>query len=167
MVSNNPYHKPVYVLLAQAIGSRLRCIKAVNSLWQEKHEETIFGIQKNCLPHGSGIDGDNVIDLEKSTDEKIIIHTSYHHMNEGGYYDGWTEHTITVRPSLTRGFDMTISGRDRNQIKEYLFECFDTALRAMLDMYPNWPSNPLDTAQNFITDEMKLAQQAYQNSLVK
>jgi hypothetical protein len=43
-------------------------------------------------------------------------------MNEGGMYDAWTEHTIRVRPSLSSGFTLTISGRDRNEIKEYLHE---------------------------------------------
>jgi hypothetical protein len=50
-------------------------------------------------------------------------------MDDGGGYDGWTEHTITVTPSF-RGFDLTISGRDRNDIKDYLHQTFDHVLSA-------------------------------------
>jgi hypothetical protein len=49
-------------------------------------------------------------------------------MNDVGYYDGWTEHTVTVTGSLTSGYKMTISGRDRNDIKEYLYETFSAWL---------------------------------------
>lgn len=44
-------------------------------------------------------------------------------MNECGYYDGWTAHTITVTPSFS-GFNLLISGRDRNDIKAYIRDTF-------------------------------------------
>jgi len=50
-------------------------------------------------------------------------------MNEHGFYDGWTEHRITVKPSLAFGFELTISGRDRNEIKDYLSDVFYLWLR--------------------------------------
>ena len=50
-------------------------------------------------------------------------------MNENGMYDGWSEHTITVHPSLQFGFRLTVSGRDRKEIKDYLHETFDFVLR--------------------------------------
>jgi hypothetical protein len=52
-------------------------------------------------------------------------------MNDGGFYDGWTEHTVVVTPSF-RGINLRISGRDRNQIKEYLYETYDYALTRLV-----------------------------------
>ena len=43
-------------------------------------------------------------------------------MNDDGYYDGWTDHILTVTPNLGGYPDMKISGRDRNNIKEYLYD---------------------------------------------
>ena len=54
-------------------------------------------------------------------------------MNENGFYDGWTDHTLTVRPSLVHGIELEISGRNRNDIKEYLHETFHSALFDLID----------------------------------
>lgn len=114
----------LYQILAAKIDARLNCIKSGNTEWKAKHEENIYYLIRNYLPHGSGIDGENEIDLGKSTGEKIVIHTSFHHMDEYGGYDGWTDHTITVTPSLQFDFTLKISGPNRNDIKDYLYECF-------------------------------------------
>ena len=75
-----------------------------------------------CLPRGSGIDaGTTIVSV---TDKQIVLTAGYHHMNEGGYYDGWTEHTIRVRPSLMLGMIVTVGGPNRNQIKDYLQELY-------------------------------------------
>ena len=75
-----------------------------------------------CLPRGSGIDaGTTIVSV---TDKQIVLTAGYHHMNEGGYYDGWTEHTIRVRPSLMLGMTVTVSGPNRNNIKDYLQELY-------------------------------------------
>jgi hypothetical protein len=55
-------------------------------------------------------------------------------MDDVGYYDGWTEHTLTVRPSLAFGIDLKFSGRNRNQIKDYLHEVFHEALTHEIDV---------------------------------
>ena len=81
------------------------------------------------LPSGSGIDSGCKIDLDSSTSEKIVITFGFHHMNDGGYYDGWTEHKLTVKPSFLFGIDLKISGRDRNQIKDYLYDLFSFELK--------------------------------------
>ena len=80
------------------------------------------------LPSGSGWDCGTKLDYEKSNPDKLVFYGSYHHMNENGMYDGWTEHTIIVTPSLAFGFDVKITGRDRNDIKDYLGEMFQHAL---------------------------------------
>jgi hypothetical protein len=48
-------------------------------------------------------------------------------MNDAGYYDGWTEHTVVVTPSFN-GLNLRISGSNRNQFKDYAYDCFDQAL---------------------------------------
>ena len=85
------------------------------------HEDTISKIMQGA-PSGSGIDSGTKLLI--SNRKKLVFQADYHHMNDGGYYDGWTEHKITVTPAFS-GFDLRISGRDRNQIKDYLYEVFD------------------------------------------
>jgi len=119
--------KPVIQHLASALAARLNCIKSDNTEWQHEWEEVILGIENNDLPSGSGVDSGCSIDLDKSTAERIIIHTSYHHMDDYGSYDGWTEHTVTITPAFD-GFNLKISGRNRRDIKEYLGDLFYEAL---------------------------------------
>lgn len=116
--------KRIYQSLAQAVDARLTCKEKGNTEWYDRHTDTILNIMENTAPSGAGIDSGTAIDLDKSTGEKLVFTTEYHHMNENGYYDGWTEHTITVKPSLIHGITLSISGRNRNDIKEYLYQVF-------------------------------------------
>jgi hypothetical protein len=79
------------------------------------------------LPSGSGIDSGSAIDLDRSTGARIVIGADYHHMDGGGSYDGWTEHTIIVTPAFD-GIEIHVTGRNRNDIKEYLAEVYQYAL---------------------------------------
>jgi len=117
----------VYQKIAALIVARNNCINPGNVEWFDKHTERLDEIAKNHLPSGSGVDSGTEIDLDRSTEKKIVLNTSYHHMNDGGMYDGWTDHTITATPSFD-GFDLKVSGRDRNQIKDYLGDLFYHAL---------------------------------------
>ena len=119
----------IYQALAQYVDARQNCIKSGNDGWKVKWEEKIQAVMETRMPSGSGWDCGTKIDLDSSTGEKIVLYGSYHHMNENGMYDGWSEHTITVRPSLQFGFRLTVSGRDRKEIKDYLHETFDFVLR--------------------------------------
>ena len=96
-------------------------------------EETATIIEE-CLPSGSGFDNGTRLNLDKSSDSKLVFETSFHHMNEHGYYK-WTEHTVTVRPSFN-GRDIQVSGRNLclfNDIKDYIAECFDCCLEENVD----------------------------------
>ena len=84
-----------------------------------RYEKTVNEFENN-LPEGSGICGTKII---KATNKIIEIKTSYHHMDEHGFYDGWTEHKIKIVPTFS-GEDIKISGRNRNDIKDYLHEIF-------------------------------------------
>jgi hypothetical protein len=113
--------------LASAIDARKRCEQNKNVEWFNKWTEQIKDIEDNYLPSGSGIDSGCNVDLDKSTGEKVVISTAYHHMNDVGMYDGWTEHRVIVKASLMHDIDIQITGANRNDIKEYLHEVFYTA----------------------------------------
>lgn len=122
--------EPLYRALSSLVSARLNCIArkpTANVEWQSKHEDSIAELVE-FLPSGSGIDGGTKIDLDASTPEKLVFTFGFHHMNDAGMYDGWTEHTLTVRPSLQFDIATTISGRNRNDIKDYLYETYGYAL---------------------------------------
>lgn len=105
--------------------------------WETKHFDQLKTLCQNGLPHGSGIDSTHPEELhglsvDQSTETRLVFHVSFHHMNDVGYYDGWTEHRIVVTPTFT-GFDVRISGRNRNDIKDYLAECYHCALSEIVD----------------------------------
>lgn len=111
--------------LASKFNAWQFCKKKQNHGWEQKHEEAIEEMLK-ALPQGSGIDSGVKFLWDKSTPEKLIFNFGFHHMDENGYYNGWTDHTLTITPSLQFGYEIKISGRNRNQIKEYLHELFSS-----------------------------------------
>lgn len=119
--------EPFYRLLASTIDALKRCEQTGNE-WASKHRAALISMERDILPSGSGLDSGCKLDLDRSTGERIVITTSYHHMNDAGMYDGWTDHTITVLPSLISRFDLRISGRNRREIKDYLHDVFHTIL---------------------------------------
>ena len=112
--------------LASAIQARKNCEESNNTVWNGKWAERIRELSKQ-LPHGSGIDGDCYVDQDASHADKLVIQTAFHHMDENGFYDGWTQHTVIVTPSFN-GINIRITGQNRNDIKDYLYETFDYAL---------------------------------------
>lgn len=123
----------VITLISQLVDARTRCQKTNNLEWEARHTERLNALARNILPSGSGIDKGTTIDMDRSTPDRIVLHMSFHHMDDSGFYDGWTEHTITIRPSLAFGFRLSISGRDRRDIKDYLGQTFDHVLGAEVD----------------------------------
>lgn len=117
--------------IATLADARRNCATMVpyNQEWFDKHDDALNDIARNVLPSGAGIDRGTIIDKEKSTFTKIVLYASFHHMNEAGYYDGWTDHTIVVVPTFL-GLSVTVKGRNRNDIKELLEEVYQQALEA-------------------------------------
>jgi hypothetical protein len=125
----------LYREIATCVDAMHNCIKNQEQSphlveWVGRHRERAEWMAKEYLPSGSGIDSGTTVDVAASTSDKLVLNTAFHHMNERGYYDGWTEHTVTVRPSLMHEITLSISGRDRNDIKDYLHEIFHQALTA-------------------------------------
>jgi hypothetical protein len=117
----------VYQKLAREIDRRIRGNKKGHANWAESAKLEIEKVMRE-MPSGSGIDCGTKL-YPGSTGEKIVLLVEYHHMNENGYYDGRTYHNIIVKPSLQFGFSLRVTGRDKNQIKDYLAEVYDSALR--------------------------------------
>jgi hypothetical protein len=121
--------KPLYAELSRLLQAVKNCKASNNAEWEQKHSETIKRLCAQHLPSGAGFDSGSVLNVSLSTPEKLIFTADFHHMNENGFYDGWTEHTVTVLPSLSSGITLRISGRNRNEIKEHIWEVFEHALK--------------------------------------
>jgi hypothetical protein len=165
----------VYELIASFLQARDNCIDKMRHLnpnavtasipiqeneyhrlqeWRDRHESTIEQLVADFLPSGAGWDHGTKINFDRSTPEKLVFYGSYHHMNEG-FYSGWTDHTIIVRPSLVSDYVLAISGRNRNDIKDYLYQTFDYALRRMAywrdtdSRYHHAPIDPFASVADF------------------
>lgn len=114
--------------IASTLDAYLRCKETKNNEWKYKHETTLHTLCRLHLPRGSGFDAGTSIDLFVSKPGRLVFHTSFHHMDEHGGYDGWTDHTVVVKPSLVHVCDLRVTGRDRNDIKQYIGETVYAAL---------------------------------------
>lgn len=142
---------PLFRQIAETFAAMKRCESTLDTSaephsrenaehWREIHESRINQAVRDFLPSGSGFDSGTVFDFEDSKPDRLRFETSFHHMNENGFYDGWSEHVVTLRPSFS-GFDLTISGRDRNGIKDYIAETFDSALRTPVFIFRDGPGD--------------------------
>ena len=117
----------VYQSIALLIEAIENCEKNKNENWKRKHKDRLQALVYRCMPSGSGFDRDVGIDVD-STPDRLIFHAPFHHMNEAGYYDGWSDHTVIVTASLAHEINVRVTGRNRNDIKNYIYECFFHAL---------------------------------------
>lgn len=79
------------------------------------------------LPRGNGFNSGSEFLPGNSTESRLVFATSFHHMDECGGYDGWTEHNVIVTPRFG-GFDIRVTGRNHNEIKDYIGDIFHDAL---------------------------------------
>ena len=118
----------LYKIISSHVEAYKNTLKSGNREWTAKHKARIEQLVHNYMPSGSGIDSGTKIDLDASDGHhRLVFNTAFHHMDEHGGYSGWTEHKVLVTPAL-RGIEIRFSGRDRNQIKEYLHSVFHDAL---------------------------------------
>jgi len=120
----------IYQAIASKIQAIRNCQKSGNSEWESRHGDSIAELIRDYLPSGSGFDSGTGFDIADNVDDKrerLTFVADFHHMNSDGYYDGWTQHSVIVTPSFA-GFDIKVTGRDRNGIKEYIAECFHNSL---------------------------------------
>ena len=117
---------PLYQLIARAGDAAIYCAKRGSEEWLQVWEDLLAQCEE-LLPSGSGFDAGTKI--ESASASKIVLKTAYHHMNECGYYDGWTEHVIVVVPNFMYELDLKIGGRNKNNVKEYIADVFYEVLR--------------------------------------
>ena len=115
--------------ISMKLGAIANCKASNNQEWLDKHSESLDEICKKQLPKGSGLDCGVDLLIEESNEKKIVFSFDFHHLNEDGFYDGWTSHKLIVTPSFN-GFDMRITGKDKNQLKDYLYDLFGDVLSA-------------------------------------
>lgn len=125
--------RKVVTAIANKFQAMLNCEESGNVEWYGKHEDAIKDILKNYMPAGSGFDSGTGFNAVESKPEKLVFETAFHHMNEVGYYEGWTHHKVIVTPSLVYGYTIRVTGRDKKQIKEYIAAAFEAALSAEID----------------------------------
>lgn len=118
--------------IASCIAAMKACEQSSNKDWYRKHKAAAEWFVREYMPSGSGIDNGTKLD-ETSTAQRLVFNLSYHHMNDAGMYDGWTDHKIVVTPDLTSEISIHVTGRDRNDIKDYLAETYQFALTRTLD----------------------------------
>lgn len=126
---------PLYRKLAVLCDARNTCAAEPKRFgdWKTRHEETMNALVKAHMPSGSGFDNGTTIDFEASNAEQLVFKTAFHHMNEHGTYVGWTEHKVIVKASLAFGTFIKVTGRDRENIKEYILEVFETCLKTEVE----------------------------------
>lgn len=131
--------RPVYQVLAGKLLAMENCAKSDDidkfDGWFNRHKEAAERVVKNYLPRGSGFDSGAILDFDKSNSERLVLLTSFHHMNDSGMYDGWTDHAVIVTPSLAHGFTLRVTGKDRRGIKEYIAETFGLSLEQEVEEY--------------------------------
>lgn len=135
---------PLYSKIAALLLQWTNCQKSGNDVGRHRAAYSLSQIMMRA-PSGGGIDcGTRLIPFDYDGDRydtteykggPIKFFVEFHHMNDGGYYDGWTEHTITLRPHLIFGYELTISGKDKNGIKDYLADIYGGWLN---ESVPRW-----------------------------
>jgi len=126
-------NQKVYQAIASALQARKNCLESNNKEWLDHLTNELRELTKDYLPSGSGIDFGCSIEIENEHPEKsFTIYTGFHHIDEYGGYSNWTDHTIRVYPDWT-GIKMTISGRDQNGIKNYLYDVFSECLESEIE----------------------------------
>lgn len=109
-----------YSVLARAIKWR----KEVNDEYKKQAEDKIMELEKQ-LPFNTGADTRSSVDLDSSNGQKIVIHTTFQHINENGYLTFWTLHKVIITPCLINRYKLKITGSNWNSIKDYLYDQFD------------------------------------------
>ena len=116
----------LYQLFAKHItGSKLK--PPYNERHLDKLDELLYK-----LPMGSGIDAGSTIAFEECKPDKIVFNSAFHVLDSNGYYDGWIEFKVIVRPSFM-GFDLEIKPLQRKRyfndcLRDYVFDVFWDAL---------------------------------------
>lgn len=130
--------------LVQELATRLQCIKHADDHpiykgSQGVHKAVVKRIMSTA-PSGSGFDAGTKIHKEvygKGTRKYDLLAlqflAEFHHMDDIGYYCGWTKHIVTVRSALSGELHIAISGPNKRQIKDYIHDVYYSWLTSSFD----------------------------------
>jgi len=108
-----------------------------NEYWLNRYEDELKRIM-GTMPHGSGLDTDCVLDIEKSNNTKLVFNQSYHVMKDD-YYTHWINFKVIITPNLGYDFDVKLVGnfsqRNNQDIKEYILDVYSEALNREVKDY--------------------------------
>lgn len=130
--SKAPEQVPLYRVLSETFEAYKRCQATPGHEWANRHGGRIHKLCFAYMPSGAGWDNGTSFDFDASRPDHLVFTGAYHHMVEGTY-DGWTSHKVIVRPSLSQGIYIRITGRNRDDVKAYLHDVFSEALHTLVD----------------------------------
>ena len=106
---------------------------SVSDIICENCVEKAEDIVKNHFPNGSGFDSGTSLVWDKCKYNKIVLRADFHHMDDNGYYCGWSEHEVIIVPSFSFGYDLRVTGKDKRGIKDYIEDTFHYVLQKEVD----------------------------------
>jgi hypothetical protein len=119
----------LYQQFAQTFAALTACRERdLVSDWESTHQERLEQLCTTYMPSGSGFDAGTTFDDDASKPERLVFNTAFHHMNNTGFYTGWTHHTVIVTASLVHGFTLRITGVNKDDIKTFLADEFHMIL---------------------------------------
>lgn len=135
--------KPLYLALATYVQriNTLEKFGAIASRRQRHMLDRLYvhlnWLTKEHLPSGSGFDSGTQLltsaDSFKGGLTSLVFSTSFHHMDQHGGYDGWTDHMVVVKPDW-EGFNIKCTGPNRNAVRDYVEETFHHALMVEVEI---------------------------------
>lgn len=125
----------VYQVLAHKLEAIRNCVKSENGEWKLRHEMEARNVIDNLMPHGSGIDG--MVNLDTNGGGRFLtFHSSYHAMDDNGFYDRWIDFTVHVTPTLLGEPVVVVKGRFGKyaDLKDDIADRFLSALCKEVDL---------------------------------
>lgn len=111
---------PLYQRIARTIRAiNNNCKRDGKELWYARHCDTLQSYQEE-LPSGSGFDSGCKI-RQTVAQNAFCVDVAFHHMDEHGWYDGWSKHSVTVTADLAFGFEIKIKTTEPNDHADDLF----------------------------------------------
>jgi hypothetical protein len=110
--------RKLYQALADLVEARLNCMASGNSELLHYYEEQANKLVRECMPSGGRFDSTK-LDWNRSMPNKLVLVTAY---LQPGHDAGWTKHTVTVRPDLRLGYELSISRSNRRNFTEFMAE---------------------------------------------
>jgi len=126
--------KTWYEHFASTADALKTCEKKNNNEWAERHADNLDKLL-DLLPHGSGIDGEWRYGYFS---DRLELYNLYHFMDDNGYYDGWGDFTVVVKPSFSGVTVAVIGRRDwpkryrQNGLLDYLHESLNEGVQTLV-----------------------------------